>query len=220
MCTVSYIPNNNQSGFVLTSNRDEKAYRPTVPPAFYDVAEASLVFPKDIKAGGSWIAANRNGRLCCLLNGAYIAHVKKPGYKQSRGKILIEAAASVQTPELYFAGKNLSGVEPFTIVSVEFNKVKITHFNEFIWDGFEKHFRTLNPNQPYIWSSVTLYNKEQRELRRRWFKRFITENRVDLSPEKILGFHSGVHSNNRSLNVVMERENELKTVSITQVVAV
>ncbi|MBN1985175.1 MAG: NRDE family protein [Prolixibacteraceae bacterium] len=220
MCTVSYIPNKKTGGFVLTSNRDEKAYRPTVPPKIYKVGETNIGFPKDEKAGGSWIAANNRGRLCCLLNGAFEAHVKKSVYAQSRGNILVEAALSPKNPEQYFAEKNLEDVEPFTIITVEENADIVTHFSEFVWDGTHKYYRQLNPDENYIWSSATLYSKEHRTLRRQWFNKFISEMNGSISPESILGFHAGKHTEDHSINLVMERDGGLETVSITQVLPV
>jgi hypothetical protein len=93
----------------------------------------------------------------------------------------------------------------------------INHFSEFIWDGATKHFRALNPDNPAIWSSVTLYGEEQRNLRKEWFVRFLQEKNEKISPESILGFHTGTHTPDNSINVVMEREGGLKTLSITQV---
>lgn len=203
---------------MLTSNRDEKDFRPTVPPSLYELGEIKVGFPKDEKAGGSWIAANNNGRLCCLLNGAFAAHEKKPEYAQSRGNVLIEVATSPKNTEQYFTEKDLSEVEPFTIVSVEQKENQISHLSEFVWDGAQKHFRVLNPGNPYIWSSVTLYNEEHRNLRRKWFNRFINEKNGSISTESVLGFHAGKHTADNSINVVMEREGGLKTVSITQVI--
>lgn len=203
---------------MLTSNRDEKAYRPTVSPRIYKQGELEVGFPKDEKAGGSWIAANSNGRLCCLLNGAFVAHEKKSNYAQSRGTILVELTASPLSPFDFYEGINLDNVEPFTIVAIETKELEIIHFSEFIWDGSKKHFRVLNPAEPFIWSSVTLYNEEHRQLRRQWFNQFTTEKNGSISPESILGFHAGKHTADHSINVVMEREGGLKTVSITQVV--
>ena len=218
MCTVSNIPRKNNGGFVLTSNRDEKAFRPTFPPQIYQVGETKIGFPKDEKAGGSWIAASENGRLCCLLNGAFVAHQKKPFYAQSRGNILVELASSSLSPFDFYEAKNLAEVEPFTIITLETSENEITHFSEFIWDGTNKHFRALNPEESQIWSSVTLYSEEHRELRKQWFIRFLKQVNGSLSTEKILGFHSGTHTGDNSINVIMEREGGLKTVSITQVV--
>jgi len=112
----------------------------------------------------------------------------------------------------------LANVEPFTMLTVETLENEITHFSEFIWDGGHKHFRALNPGEPQIWSSVTLYGPEHRELRRQWFGRFINEKNGSISPESILGFHAGNHTGDNSINLIMEREGGLKTVSITQVV--
>lgn len=218
MCTVSYIPGTKKRSFVLTSNRDEKMFRPTIPPHLYAFGKTKVGFPKDEKAGGSWIAANDNGRLCCLINGAFVAHEKKSHYTQSRGNILVELASSSLSPVDFYEAKNLMNVEPFTIVTVETSKNKITHFSEFIWDGSKKHFKELNPEEPQIWSSVTLYSEEHRNLRKQWFGSYLKHVNGSISPESILGFHSGTHTNDTSINTVMEREGDLKTVSITQVV--
>ncbi len=203
---------------MLTSNRDEKAYRPTLAPQIYDAGDKKLCFPKDAQAGGSWIAMNDKGRTCCLLNGAFVAHHKKAHYAQSRGNVLIEIASSEKNPEQYFVEKNLTEIEPFTIVTVEKNKDRISHFSEFIWDGNNKHFRQLDPAKPQIWSSVTLYTPENRQLREQWFNSFLKERNGSISPEKVFEFHSGKHIDDNSINVIMEREGDLKTVSITQVI--
>lgn len=219
MCTVSYIPKKISGGFVLTSNRDEKSYRATIPPQIYNEGDTKVCFPKDKKAGGSWIAANNSGRLCCLLNGAFEAHQKKSFYAESRGKILTELTSSDLTPFDFFQQKTLTKVEPFTIITVENKKEQIVAFSEFVWDGNTPRFRELNPNEPYIWSSVTLYNLEQRKLRKQWFAQFLKKINGSLSPENIFDFHSGKHTADNSVNVVMERAGDLKTVSITQVIA-
>ena len=218
MCTVSYIPQKDNKGFVLTSNRDEKFFRPTISPEIYQMGETNICFPKDEKAGGSWIAASENGRLCCLLNGAFVEHQKKPFYTQSRGNILVELASSSLSPFDFYEGKNMFDVEPFTIITLEAPEKEIIHFSEFIWDGSKKHFRVLNPEEPQIWSSVTLYSPEHSRLREQWFRRFLKNVNGNLSSENILRFHSGTHIEDNSINVVMEREGGLKTVSITQVI--
>ncbi|MGM0651116.1 MAG: NRDE family protein, partial [Bacteroidota bacterium] len=66
MCTVTYIPSLQGNSFVLTSNRDEKEYRPTMPPEVYTYDNCKLVFPRDEEAGGSWIAVSDKGNINCL----------------------------------------------------------------------------------------------------------------------------------------------------------
>jgi len=174
-------------------------------------------FPKDAKCGGSWIAANDNGRLCCLLNGAFTAHKKQNFHTHSRGTILLKLASSLRNVKDYFIDMDLAPVEPFTIVTIDHLAGQILTFNEFIWDGSHKHFRELDSNTPYIWSSVTLYSKDHRKLRKEWFKQFFKEHSDQLSADKAYSFHSGSHTSDHSINVIMKREGELKTVSITQV---
>lgn len=205
-------------GFVLTSNRDEKVFRPTIAPQIYTIGKTKIGFPKDVQAGGTWIASSDKGRLCCLLNGAFVAHQKKPDYAQSRGSVLLELVSSERSAFDFFQEKNLSDIEPFTMLTIEQQDGRIRYFNEFIWDGNTKHFRELDKQQSQIWSSVTLYNPENRKLRKQWFEQFLKENAEKISPEKILAFHSGTHTTDQSIDVVVEREGGMKTVSITQVV--
>lgn len=217
MCTVSYIPQKQKGSFVLTSNRDEIAIRATIPPKVYTLGNQKLCFPKDEQAGGSWIAASNKGRLCCLLNGAFVAHQKKPVYAESRGKVLTELAASEFKPFDFFQQKNLTDIEPFTIVSIEISKGEICQFNQFIWDGEHSQFKELNPKEAYIWSSVTLYNLEHRLQRKQWFKQFLKQTNGSISAKQIFDFHSGTHTTDQTVNILMERKGGLKTVSITQV---
>jgi uncharacterized protein with NRDE domain len=218
MCTVSYIPKIEGSGFVLTSNRDEKIFRPTIAPRIYTIGVTKVGFPKDEQAGGTWIASSDKGRLCCLLNGAFVAHQKRSDYAQSRGSVLLELVSSERCVFDFLQEKDLSEIEPFTMLTIEQHGGRIRYFNEFIWDGNTKHFRELDKQQSQIWSSVTLYNTENRKLRKQWFEQFLKENAVKISPEKILAFHSGTHTTDQSIDVVMERVGGMKTVSITQVV--
>lgn len=217
MCTVSYIPT-GPNNFILTSNRDEKVFRPANAPEIYDTGVVRICYPKDSKAGGSWIAMNNKGRICCLLNGAIEPHQKQDFHTSSRGKIPVELASSSLDPEEYFLRKDLSSVEPFTLLTIDLKENKDTVFSEFIWDGEEKRYRELDQTHPYIWSSVTLYSSDDRELRKEWFSRFIIENTEPISAKNAFAFHSGNHSSDPAINVVMEREGGLKTVSITQVV--
>ncbi len=217
MCTVSYIPPSKDNDFILTSNRDEKVKRPTFHPEIYNIRGTQVCFPKDALAGGSWIAANEKGRLCCLLNGAFTPHTKQSFHIHSRGKVLTDLVASSLDVMFFFSQQDLSKTEPFTIITVEIKEEKLVLFTEFIWDGTTKYLKELDQDQPYVWSSVTLYSDEHRRLRKEWFNSFLSKHHSKVSSDEIWSFHSGNHTSDSTINLVMHREEGLKTVSITQV---
>lgn len=217
MCTVSYIPPRNGEGFILTSNRDERVQRDTIAPSLYTIGGLQLCYPKDVMAGGSWIAANNKGRLGCLLNGGITPHVKKEIHTHSRGRVLIDLVASQQEPMIFFSYCDLSRTEPFTVITIDQTKDRISGFTEFIWDGSGKYLKNLDPAKPYLWSSVTLYSESERSLRKEWFNRFLQEHGKHITPEQAYAFHTSKHTTDESINLVMQRNEELKTVSITQV---
>lgn len=207
MCTVSFVP--LQNGFLLTSNRDEKSYRPTISPQVYAENEMKLLYPKDEKVGGTWIVARNDGTSIVLLNGAFINHIKLPNYSKSRGVILMEIIQA-KFPLLYFQELNLENVEPFTLIIFQLNTL-----TEVKWDGNDKHTFEKSIKKPHIWSSATLYNRKQKNYRKQWFDEFCRYN-APLSIEKTLLFHSTTQSDNTEYGLVINREDKTKTVSITQ----
>ncbi len=217
MCTVTYIPPTKESGFILTSNRDERIQRKTISPRIFEIEGKNLCFPMDSLSGGSWIATSDAGRLCCLLNGGLEPHQKQPFHTYSRGKVLLDFVSTSEDISEFFRVMDLGNVEPFTIITIEHEQGSPRHFSESLWDGDKKHYRKLDSQQPYIWSSVTLYKFEQQVSRKVWFHKFIQEFYPNITPQKALNFHSGTHTVDRSTNVLMEREGGLRTVSITQV---
>ncbi|MFO7863245.1 MAG: NRDE family protein [Salinivirgaceae bacterium] len=214
---MTYIPPTQKRAFVLTSNRDELELRPTLPPEIYTYDNCKLIFPKDGKAGGSWIAISDKGNINCLLNGGFIPHSKEEHHTQSRGTILVDFTLSALSTNAYFAQKDLRAVEPFTIVALNQSNGTMQNLATFIWDGNQKHFRQLDICSPHIWSSVTLYNEDQRNAKKEWFDRFYEEHKSSITKDKILDFHSGNPTNDHPIGLVTSREGGLKTVSITQV---
>lgn len=217
MCTVSFIPKTLEGNFVLTSNRDEDSRRPTIAPLIYDFGKVRLAFPKDEISGGSWIAMSNNGKINCLLNGGIGPHTKREYHSISRGTILCDLTRSELLTEHFFQTKELHNVEPFTIVSIQLQEGKLFQLTEFIWDGTHKHFRSLSITKPRIWSSAQLYSEEETELRKKWFSDFIAKHQANLTNDSIIDFHSGSHSKDLGVNVIMQRGDVLKTVSITQI---
>lgn len=209
MCSVSFIP--VQDGFVLTSNRDEKIYRPTCEPKIYFEQEVRLLYPKDEQAGGTWIVAKENGTCIVLLNGAFVNHQKKDHYTRSRGVVLKEIIKN-EDPVFHFYGMHLKDIEPFTLI-IFYN----TTLTEVKWDGVEKHILPKSIQQPHFWSSATLYNQKQQQIRNQWFQDFYTTKSI-ITVDNIVSFHSNTHAENTEFGLVINREDKTKTVSITQLV--
>ena len=141
MCTVTYIP--TSTGFYFTSSRDEKASRDTLNPALYVSDGIQLVYPKDALAGGTWIASSLDGKTACLLNGAFVNHAKKENYARSRGLILLESFKYSDANELYNT-IDLENVEPFTLLLLDYTSGDLTAFDEFRWDGENKHLKKID----------------------------------------------------------------------------
>ncbi|MEK7254940.1 MAG: hypothetical protein AAB316_09360, partial [Bacteroidota bacterium] len=68
----------------------------------------------------------------------------------------------------------------------------------------------------YLWSSATLYPKEIREMRQGWFEEWL-KNRQDFSLEALHHFHRTGGEGDSWNGFLMNRNNLVQTVSITQV---
>ncbi len=209
MCTVTFLPLKNND-FILTSNRDEQKSRETFLPKIYVEDEVNLLYPKDKIAGGTWIGTSSKKRLVCILNGGFVNHIKKKNYAKSRGVIAKELLKASNSKE-YITQLNLENVEPFTMIVVDWNDIKL-HLYELIWDEKQKHFTELE-QQPKIWSSSTLYSESSKKNRKKWFQNW--QNGQDFSTKNILKFHH-LEIGNKSQDVLMKRP-YIETVSITSV---
>jgi len=210
MCTVSFFPKEN-GDFMLTSNRDESPNRNTIPPETYSVEGVDLLFPKDEKAGGTWIGLSDKKRLICLLNGGFEAHIPKQKYRLSRGVIVTKLLTSDDAIS-EIENFNFNDIEPFTIILVDFKKE--LQLYELVWDGTTKHF-SEKPMKPIIWSSSLLYSKEIKRKREQWFLEFLKEHQ-NPSEAEILNFHKMAGEGNNKTNLVMDR-GFVRTKSITRI---
>ncbi|WP_170982873.1 NRDE family protein [Dyadobacter frigoris] len=209
MCTVSYLP--GQSGFILTSSRDERITRPAAklsgPVIIHD---HEVTFPKDPQGHGSWIASSKT-RTVCLLNGAFTAHHPKPPYKHSRGLVVLHAF-NYFTIQNFISAYDFTGLEPFTLLLVEIGELFVLR-----WDGSKLFATELNASQPQIWSSATLYSPEIIKARQIWFRQWLNAPE-DLSLESIRNFHKTAGAGDPENAVLMQRGDQYATVSLTSVV--
>ncbi len=211
MCTVTYVPSND--GYYLVSNRDEKHTRKkALLPAEYSFEGTKIIFPKDADAGGTWIILKENGNSLCLLNGAFTNFIDTGQYTLSRGKIVLQIAAAF---DMLTAFQSLCFADsaPFTLIMIYDSKLW-----ECRWDGEKKYYKLIDETTAHIWSSATLYNNEQQQLRQQWFTTWFTQNAFP-SLNSLLHFHKNTGEGNPEIDLVINREDKLFTVSITGIVA-
>lgn len=210
MCTVSFV--NHGGKIIITSNRDEKIIRPNaIPPKNYLINDKNIFFPKDRKANGTWFAADESGNIIVLLNGALDNHIKKNEYKKSRGLIVLDLISS-KNILISWNQIDLNSIEPFTLVVFQNNELY-----QLQWNEIEKSTTHLDKNKEHIWSSSTLYSTEIREVRKQWFIDFIAKNEK-ITYGKMIDFHSNTESKNKEFGLQINRNNGMKTVSISQAI--
>lgn len=213
MCTLTYLPISEKE-FIITSNRDESPVRkPASLPNSEDIVGKQVLYPKDGKAGGTWIAIADTRRLACLLNGAFEAHEHNPPYKRSRGLVVLDSF-TYESNEEFFEEYDLEAIEPFTFVSFEYkNGLQI---KEMRWDGKEKHIASFDASKPHIWSSASLYTDDTIEKRKKWFDDWLSENKK-FHQKNILKFHHFGGEGDVYNDIRMNRDEMVKTVSVTSI---
>ncbi len=208
MCTVSFVP--SHSKFIITSNRDEKLLRPSaIEPKNYLINNKNITFPKDPKAGGTWYAITNEGTILVLLNGAQEKHQVKLPYRRSRGLIVLDVISSISAINEWKT-IDLDNIEPFTLVL--FQDLKLYQLQ---WNGTEKATLNLDISKNHIWSSSTLYPKEISENRANWFHDFL-DKKQEISESELYNFHRYTENDNQENGLIINRNNEMMTLSITQ----
>ena len=209
MCTVSFV--NNNGVVIITSNRDEQVLRPNaIAPRNYSQNGKNVIYPKDPKAGGTWFAVDADKTVLVLLNGGFVKHEAAFSYRKSRGLIALDIIYS-DSPKDFWNQIVLENIEPFTLVLYQDEKLY-----ELVWDGFQKRKTTLDETQNHIWSSVTLYSGEIRQKRSDWFELFLKDKNQVLA-QNMFDFHRNTEGNDEENGLIINRENALKTLSITQI---
>lgn len=210
MCTVSFVNANGK--IIITSNRDEKTLRPNaIEPKNYNINNRKVIFPKDKKAGGTWYAINEHSTVLVLLNGAEERHQLKDNYRKSRGLIVLDLISS-ESVITEWNLIDLENIEPFTLVLFENERLY-----QLRWSEIEKSTLELDTRQSHIWSSSTLYPKEIREKRAHWFYNFL-DTKPEVNEEELFNFHRYTEAENTEHGLVINRNDTLKTLSITQTV--
>lgn len=230
MCTVSFLPtplsalsssagaaasaDRSAGGFILTSNRDEQISRPrAVFPRRYSLGGRTVFYPKDSLAGGTWIATDEQRYTLCLLNGAFEVHRHQPPYRHSRGRVIPDFFGYSNETD-FFLRYSCTGLEPFTLIVVAYEPVLT--LIELRWDGSRLHRKLPDATQPHLWSSATLYPPPVRQKRERWFADWLSRQSA-YTQEDAVRFHQSTGDGDPENDLLMQRSNGIRTVSITSV---
>ena len=223
MCTVTYFPV-TRSSFIITQNRDEHYSRPqATPPQISQIEGRSLLFPKDPTGNGTWMCASQ-GRVVCLLNGAFGPHIFMPPYKKSRGLVVLD---SFNHPNaLQFASEyDFTDIEPFTMIWLQQQKSDTRMFrgnrhewelHEIKWDGNERYHQQHDAGNSYIWSSATLYSNDMHAKRIKWWTDW-QKNELKNFPDDVLRFHHNGGDGDKRTDVCMNRGDIISSVSISSI---
>jgi uncharacterized protein with NRDE domain len=209
MCTVTYLPQ-QEGQFLLTSNRDEAPHRSPEQISTEQVAGQQLVFPRDEAAGGTWIVASDSGQVICILNGAFENHERKPPYRRSRGLMALDYF-TYPDAQTFIREYTFEGMEAFTMLVFEQGKVL-----DLRWDQAKLHSDHLDPSQPHVWSSAPLYPAPIRRKREIWFEDWL-EQQEGYSRDAILHWHRTAGEGDPWTDVLMNRADIVRTVSITSI---
>lgn len=208
MCTVSFVKSGEK--VIVTSNRDESVIRTkAIPPKEYILNNKKIIFPKDPKAGGTWYAIDQVGTIIVLLNGANQKHQPTPPYRKSRGLIVLDIISSPSAIDEW-TNLNLQNIEPFTLVLFQ-NK----QLYQLRWDGLLKDKTALDADKNHIWASATLYSDEIRAKRKELFDSFLEKKQLPTEVD-LYQFHRYTDSENNQNGLIINRNDSLKTLSITQ----
>ncbi|MCW2117813.1 NRDE family protein [Flavobacterium sp. 7A] len=210
MCTVSFVKTGDK--VIVTSNRDERVIRlSALYPQQYAVNNKNVMYPKDPLAGGTWYVVDEKGTILVLLNGAHEEHQISPPYRKSRGLIVLDMIGS-NSPIAFWKAIDLDDIEPFTLVLYQDKMLY-----QLRWDGQNKDTLVLDTDKSHIWSSATLYPAVVRAKREVLFQSFLCKKDT-ISEKELFQFHRYTEPEDLRSGLVININNELKTLSITQTV--
>ncbi len=168
MCLLSYVPN-AEGGFCLASSRDEdKGREKAILPREKRIHGKIILFPKDTRGGGTWMAWSKSQTLV-LLNGALVRYERKSSYRHSRGLVVLNFF-KFNTWKSFVETYNFDDLEPFRLLL--FDNSRSENIKEMIWDGEKLVVREYSNDASHLWCSATLYEPDKVESLKASFQEF------------------------------------------------
>jgi hypothetical protein len=207
MCFVAIHRQGNTR--YLLSNRDEYLQRPAaLPPEVNALPGCVLLYPKDAKAGGTWVAVRNDGVAAILLNGADKPHISKPPYRQSRG-LIIPQLLQHKHPENNVGAISFEDVEPFTLCLSKPDALFL-----YQWNGHGLTVSLPEEKENPCWSSATLYDPGMVMQRSQFWQQWIqSQSFPDVAD--FLSFAKSKAPGNQDTQLFMNRGGGLQTISTT-----
>lgn len=212
MCTLSW--QRHPGHLEIMFNRDERRSRPAADaPSVESIDGTRVLSPRDPQGGGTWLAANEQGLIVCLLNnyGARSRSVSDDPNRtfQSRGQLVRQLATQRTTSEVgaQLRQKDLEAYPPFVLVVFSASGEPF----QWLWDG-QVLQENSRPEAPVTTSS--LFPRFVPWLRQRRFKRLTRNGTKRLTVEEQLRFHRSRRPPPAAFSVAMARSDR-GTVSLT-----
>jgi uncharacterized protein with NRDE domain len=130
---------------ILAANRDEFYDRPTAPAAFWEDAP-SVLAGRDLKAGGTWLGIDRQGRFAAVTN--YRQGERENPAPRSRGLLVsdfltqdvgaLEHVERVRREADFYNGFNLIAGDPWGIFYFSNRQRRIRHLKPGVY-GLSNH---------------------------------------------------------------------------------
>lgn len=236
MCTISVIPllargsghsdvTSPATGFRIVCNRDEDRRRvPAAHPKWRAIERAGIpgaraIWPMDMEAGGTWIAAAEHGLALCLLNLNLEPAIDLRGVRglHSRGLVIPELIGSAGVVEAMkrLERLKLKNFAPFRLVAVDGREDRLT-IAEARWDRTALTFRRYE-HGPVCFASSGLGDSKV-AIRLDLFDEMVV-NGDGAVAERQDEFHKHTWADRPEVSVLMSRE-DARTVSISTVEAV
>ena len=114
---------------VVGANRDEFLDRPTEGPALRRTDFGSIVAPRDIRAGGTWLGLNAHGLFAAVTNRPA---GKLDSQRRSRGHLVVDALRSRSAAQAIEELDNLSAetYNPFNLLVADREQVHAITYRE------------------------------------------------------------------------------------------
>ncbi len=201
MCTLSVIK--NEVGLIMTMNRDEHRLRHESEKlsAVQLRDGCKVVFPTDLKSGGSWFGFNQRGVVLALLN-RYQDPLKMDVI--SRGEIIPKALSQGISDNVFdFCGSlAVESYNPFDLIMISTGNCY-----QFKWTGNDYKIVPITINPSYFKTSSSVEMNSTLSWRSQFFEKWMKNNKNTINSESILkNIHLEQAVENKSRSIFMSRE--------------